>query len=157
MKAKLMLGVVEKTVELAVNGQEISAQIDGEPTLLTRLPGPDGVVVLQSERGQIFRFVVRGDQVSWRGGQVTVSAARAGRRGGDDAGGLTAPMPGTILQVRVTEGQEVSEGETLLVLEAMKMEHAIKAPQAGRVKRLPFAEGDRCGPGDTLVELDTAG
>lgn len=68
-------------------------------------------------------------------------------------GDLTAPMPGTILEVQVKEGQRVREGQTLLVMEAMKMEHRIQAPKAGEVLSVNFSEGDRVDMGATLVEL----
>ena len=68
-------------------------------------------------------------------------------------GGLNAPMPGTILEVHVKEGQRVREGQTLLVMEAMKMEHRIQAPKSGEVVKLNFSEGDRVDMGATLVEL----
>ncbi len=68
-------------------------------------------------------------------------------------GGLSAPMPGTILEVHVKEGQRVREGQTLLVMEAMKMEHRIQAPKSGEVVALKFSEGDRVDMGTTLVEL----
>ena len=68
-------------------------------------------------------------------------------------GGLTAPMPGTILEVIVKEGQRVREGQALLVMEAMKMEHRIQAPRAGEVVSVNFVTGDRVDMGDTLVEL----
>ena len=62
-------------------------------------------------------------------------------------------MPGTILEVHVKEGQRVREEQTLLVMEAMKMEHRIQAPKAGEVVKLNFSEGDRVDMGATLVEL----
>ena len=68
-------------------------------------------------------------------------------------GGLTAPMPGTILEVHAKAGQRVREGQTLLVMEAMKMEHRIQAPKAGEVISMNFAEGDRVDMRATLVEL----
>ena len=68
-------------------------------------------------------------------------------------GGLTAPMPGTILEVHAKAGQRVREGQTLLVMEAMKMEHRIQAPKAGEVLSVNFAEGERVDMGATLVEL----
>lgn len=57
-------------------------------------------------------------------------------------GTLLAPMPGTVLAVDVTEGQHVAEGETLGVMEAMKMELALKAPFAGTVTSVGAATGD---------------
>ncbi len=67
---------------------------------------------------------------------------------------LTAPMPGTVVKVLVAEGDEVHEGQTLLVLEAMKMEQAVQSPHAGTVRSLPFEEGAKVAGGTLLVEID---
>ncbi|MET1076733.1 MAG: acetyl/propionyl/methylcrotonyl-CoA carboxylase subunit alpha [Pseudomonas sp.] len=69
-------------------------------------------------------------------------------------GGLTAPMNGSIVRVLVEAGQAVEAGTTLVVLEAMKMEHSIRAPQAGIVKALYCAEGEMVKEGTPLVELE---
>jgi len=68
-------------------------------------------------------------------------------------GSLSAPMPGTVLEVHVKEGQRVRKGQTLVVLEAMKMEHRIQAPKAGEVTKLHFSEGDRVDMGEILVQI----
>lgn len=72
-------------------------------------------------------------------------------------GGLTAPMNGSIVRVLVEVGQAVEAGTQLVVLEAMKMEHSIRAPQAGVVKALFCQEGEMVAEGSALVELETAG
>ncbi|WP_460949450.1 acetyl/propionyl/methylcrotonyl-CoA carboxylase subunit alpha [Pseudomonas marginalis] len=72
-------------------------------------------------------------------------------------GGLTAPMNGSIVRVLVEVGQNVEAGTPLVVLEAMKMEHSIRAPQAGVVKALFCQEGEMVAEGCALVELETAG
>ncbi|WP_272889182.1 acetyl/propionyl/methylcrotonyl-CoA carboxylase subunit alpha [Stutzerimonas stutzeri] len=69
-------------------------------------------------------------------------------------GGLTAPMNGSIVRVLVEAGQSVEAGATLVVLEAMKMEHSIRAAEAGVVKAVYCAEGDMISEGTTLVELE---
>jgi 3-methylcrotonyl-CoA carboxylase alpha subunit len=74
----------------------------------------------------------------------------------DAVASLTAPMPGTVVKVLVEEGQEVEEGQLLLVLEAMKMEQPVSAPHAGVVGSLPFAEGSLVPGGAILVELQEA-
>ena len=74
-----------------------------------------------------------------------------------DGASLTAPMPGTVAKVLVEEGDEVEEGQTLLVLEAMKTEQSVAAPRAGRVVSLPYAEGDRVPGGAVLAEIESAG
>jgi len=71
-------------------------------------------------------------------------------------GGLTTPLPGVVVAVKVTEGQSVAAGEVLMVIEAMKMEHAITAPHAGTVQSLHFAAGDRVSEGSALLELTGA-
>ncbi len=69
---------------------------------------------------------------------VAASLTRAGRAGADS---LTAPMPGTVTVVKVAVGDEVAAGQSLLVVEAMKMEHVISAPHAGTVTELDVAPG----------------
>ncbi|WP_313306758.1 acetyl/propionyl/methylcrotonyl-CoA carboxylase subunit alpha [Stutzerimonas balearica] len=71
-------------------------------------------------------------------------------------GGLTAPMNGSIVRVLVEAGQHVEAGAALVVLEAMKMEHSIRAPQAGVVKGLYCSEGELVSEGTALVELEDA-
>lgn len=66
---------------------------------------------------------------------------------------LTAPMPGTVVKILVAEGDRVREGQTLLVLEAMKMEQAVQSPHAGTVHSLPFEEGAKVAGGTLLVEI----
>ena len=71
-------------------------------------------------------------------------------------GGLSAPMNGSIVRVLVEPGQRVAAGTALVVLEAMKMEHSIRAPQAGVVKGLYCREGELVSEGTALVELEEA-
>ncbi|MFF5967203.1 biotin carboxylase N-terminal domain-containing protein [Streptomyces collinus] len=69
---------------------------------------------------------------------VAASLTRSAHGGADS---LTAPMPGTVTVVKVAVGDEVSAGQSLLVVEAMKMEHVIAAPHAGKVTELDVAPG----------------
>jgi biotin carboxyl carrier protein len=62
-------------------------------------------------------------------------------------------MPGTVLDILVSAGQAVSEGDTLLILEAMKMENEIVAPQSGTVDAVIANKGDSVNAGDVLISL----
>ena len=73
----------------------------------------------------------------------------------EEAGGsLTAPMPGTVIEVKVAEGDSVEAGQPLIILEAMKMEHTINAPTAGTVAEVMYAAGDLVDDGAELLKLD---
>lgn len=78
--------------------------------------------------------------------------ARGGQRG--HAHGLEAPMPGRVIAVKVAPGQAVVKGEEVLVVEAMKMENALRAPRDGVVKAVSARVGDMVSPGTVLVELE---
>ena len=67
---------------------------------------------------------------------------------------IHAPMPGLVLKVDVEEGQEVAEGDGLLVLEAMKMENELRAPADGTVSAVHIAAGDAVGKNELLIEID---
>jgi biotin carboxyl carrier protein len=69
------------------------------------------------------------------------------------ANDIKAPMPGLILSVNVKEGQEVVEGETLLILEAMKMENAIGAPKDGIIKSVFVKSGGTVEKGELMIEM----
>ena len=67
---------------------------------------------------------------------------------------LTAPMQGTIVKIDVSEGQEVAAGDLIVVLEAMKMEMAIRSPRDGSIRSISVSRGDPVVAGSMLVELD---
>ena len=67
------------------------------------------------------------------------------------AGGLIAPMPGKVIEVKVRKGKKVKAGETLIVLEAMKMEHSIKASKDGTVSELLISLNDQVENGALLM------
>lgn len=72
----------------------------------------------------------------------------------DDQVALSSPMPATVVSIAVSPGQDVSEGDLLVLLEAMKMELPIKAPRAGRVKSIDCRTGELVQPGVPLLELE---
>ncbi|AAV93894.1 biotin/lipoyl-binding protein [Ruegeria pomeroyi] len=101
---------------------------------------------------------VSGDTVHMASGAQRLSLRRQ-RPGAPDAealggGRVTAPMPGLVQAVSVSEGAEVAKGQTLAVLEAMKMQHQITAPVAGRVARQHVAPGAQLAAGDVMFEIE---
>jgi propionyl-CoA carboxylase alpha chain len=72
------------------------------------------------------------------------------------AGGLVAPMPGTVLAVHAAAGDAVAAGQLLMIVEAMKMEHRVTAPQAGTVTEIRAQAGDQVSAGDLLAVIGEA-
>ena len=102
-----------------------------------------------------------GDQVWVQGpdGDVALTAVPRfpeAERGEAVAGGLVAPMPGTVLAVHAAPGDTVAQGQLLMIVEAMKMEHRITAPAAGTVTEVRARPGDQVSGGDLLAVLDEA-
>jgi len=89
-------------------------------------------------------------------GQVaTLDLPRPGRRRGKKSdAGVMSPMPATVVALHAVPGQAVSEGELLIVLEAMKMELPIRAPRDGVVKTVGCAVGELVPPGVNLLEFE---
>ena len=82
---------------------------------------------------------------------VAAPAAPAGAAG---AVAVKAPMPGNILDVKVSAGASVKAGDVLVILEAMKMENEILAPQDGTVASVNVNKGDTVNSGDVLVSMN---
>jgi acetyl/propionyl-CoA carboxylase alpha subunit len=99
----------------------------------------DGPRVLVWCEGDVFEFVRESDRP---------------RRSADVAGDLIAPMPGRVRRVLLSEGSPVTRGEVVFILEAMKMEHAIRAPRDGVIRSIAPREGDLVEAGATLAEME---
>lgn len=83
--------------------------------------------------------------------QELANLAGGGHTAGDVA--IRAPMPGLVVNVLVTEGAEVTRGQTVVVLEAMKMENDLAAPRTGIVKAIRASKGQTVNQGDALAVI----
>lgn len=81
------------------------------------------------------------DGLTWTVREQERLEAERHRAGGAAGGQVLSPMPGTVVLVEVTEGQQVTAGQKLLVVEAMKMEHVLVAPVDGTVSALKISAG----------------
>ncbi|WP_051940515.1 acetyl/propionyl/methylcrotonyl-CoA carboxylase subunit alpha [Phaeacidiphilus oryzae] len=111
-------------------GRRLLITLDGLTTAWTTATAPDGTVWL-SARGETWSFAPH-DPLA----ELALAGPAAAH-----GGALNAPMPGTVTLVKVAEGDRVTQGQPLLVLEAMKMEHVIAAPHDGLVERLKARPG----------------
>jgi 3-methylcrotonyl-CoA carboxylase alpha subunit len=122
------------------------------------VPGGPGEVRVGEGAGRLAWVAAAGD-VRWvylDGEVYEIEVLRPGgrRRGGSGHGSLSAPMPATVVRVDVAPGTTVRRGDTLIILEAMKMELPIRAASDGIVTAVHCRPGDLVQPGISLIEID---
>jgi len=120
--------IVTRDYKVEVSGKLFDVKVIGEAVAGAAAPSPNGRKPPKRERG---------------GGGGAAASSEA----------LPSPLQGTILKVAVAEGAEVSEGDLICVIEAMKMENEITAHRAGKVTSLNVAEGAAIGSGDVIAVI----
>ncbi len=130
-------GKMDASGILAGNG-DLTGRLDGRKVSATVVSAGDEMTVV--ERGIACRLTM-------------FDPGRAADEAGEASGGILAPMPGKVSQIFVKEGDNVTAGQRLMILEAMKMEHTIAAPFDGTVATLSLSAGDQVDDGTTLVVI----
>lgn len=159
MKKKLLISGIEGEVEFNFDrsgSSQVRVELQGQKV--------EGMLVGQGSSDQFdvvnlngtnYRVKRIGDFVTIDGKNFKVqgtSALLSKKSGGE--GNMNSPMPGKILKVMVKVGDQVEEGQGLMVMEAMKMEHTIKAAHAGVIKAIHYKEGDLVDGGVDLLDLE---
>jgi biotin carboxyl carrier protein len=147
-------------------GGRFRVRVDGVAQEIEATPTDLGLSLVFAADGRVLDAAVtavRGDQWLVQLPHVSVRArvdGRSHRRSGEaDTGGhgaqrLLAPMPGRVVRVLVTAGEEVALRQALVVVEAMKMENELGSPKAGRVKEIAVSEGASVEAGRLLVVVE---
>ncbi|MDR6713657.1 3-methylcrotonyl-CoA carboxylase alpha subunit [Pseudomonas hunanensis] len=155
----LRLGLpARSSLHLHSGGHDQAVALERSAPSPLRLEGEQLCVDLDGMRRRHLA-VRRGETLylRWGGDTHAVSAFDAigqAQASHSHQGGLSAPMNGSIVRVLVAPGQVVEAGTALVVLEAMKMEHSIRAPEAGTVQAVFCQEGDMVSEGTVLVEVE---
>ena len=160
---RFLLAGVEQDVVLQDEGRGLELDFGAGPKSVEFTSGTEGRLRIALDGLRFEAMVVR------QGQSLTIFCDGAAERlelidslaaaevGEAPSGRLTAPMPGRIVHLRVEQGARVKRGDTLLVLEAMKMEHSILAPADGIVESLDYAVGDLVEEGAALLSLAIEG
>ena len=139
--------------DLSVNGIEadVSVTARGGAELSVKL-GATSIHGSVRRDGDVFHVFTGGRHFQLAYNDPMAHAGEAEAAGGR----LTAPMPGKVVAVLVSKGQEVKKGEPLVIMEAMKMEHTIAAPGDGLVEEILYQVGDQVADGAPLLAFKTA-
>ncbi len=159
MKLEIKLeGEDPKEVVLSRTGRGSTMWVDDRPHAATIRPVGRGFEIAVDDRVEHAWVVVEHDVIhvhafgrSWR--LEVIDPVAVALTGADATDVALAPMPGAVQEVLVAAGDEVGEGDVLLVIESMKMQSQIVAPRDGVVERVEFAVGDTFDRGAVLVSL----
>ncbi len=157
MHVRLELDGEEHELWVAREGDTVKIEVDGE-TIEVRLR--EGHVVSIGEENYHIEVeesdvCIAGVAVPFHVHEFTPGGAPGDHKAGGARGGrVKPPMPGKIVSIAINEGDEVQQGQVLLILEAMKMQNEIVAPGSGTVKKVHVKQGQNVEARDILVEIE---
>lgn len=158
-KSFIINGVEVKALDFKKSGETVSFTLEGKAYVFN-LISQNGTELLLDD-GSRFKAAISsansdGESIAMAKGREAIisTGAKKSKRSAGHAGGLTSPMPGKIFKVIKEAGSEVKKGETILILEAMKMEHSIRSDKDGKVKKINFKVGELVQGGVTLAEVE---
>jgi biotin carboxyl carrier protein len=155
MPTRLRLSDDERTWVTEVSGGEVL--VSGAGALTVREEGDGRFIVARGDATVAAGVALVHGRHAWVAIDGDLFAFEVGAGGAGSAardhGALAPPMPATVVRLAVKPGDRVAHGDTLIVLEAMKMELPVRAPRDGIVGAIHCQEGELVQPGTTLVEL----
>jgi acetyl/propionyl-CoA carboxylase alpha subunit len=159
----VVIGDEESHVKLVRHADAWESTRDGEVTRIEIVSLDDGGEAILRVNGarHVVPYVIADDEIHLDfGGEVIRAEVTAGSRrkkGRQKEHSMAAPMPALVTKILVEAGREVTKGQALLILEAMKMEHQICAPYDGIVLEIRCRTGEMVQPPDDLVALERTG
>ena len=147
------------TLDISSNGKTFTLTLDDKTIQAEVLHTENGMLNLLIDGQRVSAYVSSDNAKRWVtvNGQTFVLTKSSGTRKGGHShlapGELTAPMPGQVRAVNVNEGDAVTKGQTLMVLEAMKMEIRVQAPREGVVRKLSVKQGQTVEREQILIEI----
>ncbi|KXK12961.1 MAG: pyruvate carboxylase [Chloroflexi bacterium OLB14] len=148
-----------QTIELNPSNDGYVATLDGKNIFIKIIRAENGKMELLIDDQRVVAYVSSDLAKRWVtiDGETIMLTKTSGAKQGvrhDHAGGLIAPMPGQVRSVNVKSGDDVKKGQTLLTMEAMKMEIKIQALMDGKIKSVLAAQGDTVEREQILIEME---
>ena len=143
----MLINGEERTVDFHSLGPSVYSIITNHKSLLAIIGEESGARIEVLLSGKLYNTEVIDERA------MLMEQRKGGRR--STSGEILSPMPGLIVLVSAETGQQVQEGETLVVLESMKMQNELKSPVSGMVSAIHCASGETVEKGALLVQIDT--
>jgi len=163
MEMKVRIDGVEREVDIAREGSGYTVTMKGKTYDVSDVRLSEGLLAFLVDRRSVLAHVSNstGETVLSIGGrnhrimrEELDTDLPGGTHGAGGDGRIEAPMPGSIVSVKVAEGDSVTAGDPIVVLESMKMQNEIVAPVAGVVKKLGCSEGQQVSFGEILAVIE---
>jgi biotin carboxyl carrier protein len=165
MEFSFIIDDIEKRVAVEKKGDGYAFSIDDVTYAVNAAPLSNGTIAFFVDNRSCVAVISRdsGGMSIELGGRMyrlktpeSDAVAGAGHGAGHGDGSVTSPMPGNIIAVHVAEGDSVTSGQAVVVIESMKMQNEITAPISGTVTNVACSVGAQVGFGDMLVEIEPA-
>ncbi len=157
----------QREVEVERDGRQFIVTIDGIKRVVDYIPldgtiaslryinnGHSFHVTAYREAKRSYRVAVGDREFTWDVLTPVEAVSSQSRGASAGAGRIVAPIPGKVVKVNVATGDDVAQGQSVVVLEAMKMENELEAERSGRVATVHVGAGDTVDAGTVLVELE---
>jgi biotin carboxyl carrier protein len=135
-----------KQFKYKINGKEYEVAIDKKEDVLAKVTVNGVSYDVELEKKEV-------EESAPKIQRPVASASPASKPSGASAGSIKSPLPGIIVDIKVNVGDEVAKGQTVAILEAMKMENNIAAPVAGKVTEIKVAKGDSVLEGVVILAI----
>ena len=142
-------------LECTIDGRPMRAEVQMfQPGVMSLvIAGRQYRCILDNEAGEA--VLIAGRRFAFEADDPRSLQARRGAGAGSEGPRpIKAPMPGRVVRILATAGEEVAEGQGVVVIEAMKMQNELKSPKAGRVARIAVAVDDTVASGDVLAVIE---
>lgn len=166
MKLHININGKELEADFSTAGQQATLTVNGQP-LEARISEPEPGLFTVIIGDRVYRCAPEtlsgGEtEIAVNGRRIPVSVRdprriRSNAGAGDVAGGkaaLIAPMPGKVVRLLKSVGDEVAAGQGIMIVEAMKMQNEVQSPRAGRVTEIRVSEGQTVNAGETLAVVE---
>jgi len=159
-------------LELDIDGKPLAAEFafadgsaelkDADQVYVAQVSEPEPGLFVVLINGRVYRCTPEGGEMIVNGQCISVAVRDKKRlrgKAGNDASGtgrasLISPMPGKIVRILVSPGDEVAANQSVLIVEAMKMQNEVMSPKAGKVAEIRVTEGQTVNAGETLAVIE---
>ncbi|MCH2205847.1 MAG: acetyl-CoA carboxylase biotin carboxyl carrier protein subunit [Lentisphaerales bacterium] len=158
MIKKILLNNQEHVLELTeLSNDHVTINCEGQLYTFKIYSRNDKELILKDESGKLYTFTFSKDSIHYLAKEYQIK--KISHYNQDDDFGpsqntLASPLPGRVISIEVSEGETIMKGETIAVIEAMKMEHRIIANTSGRILKLYTRVGESISEGFIIGEID---